>query len=124
MWLAEQGYHVDALDLSLTALTWGRERAAEAGVQVNFAHANIFEWDMGDVAYDLVYDSGCFHHLPPHRRISYLALLERALAERGFLGLAWGGMGSESSDESYYRDGGPLEASRTPTATCGPSSRL
>jgi hypothetical protein len=33
--------------------------------------------------YDLIYDSGCLHHLPPHRRISYLALLERALAPGG-----------------------------------------
>jgi hypothetical protein len=26
----------------------------------------------------LVYDSGCFHHLPPHRRKDYVDLVDRA----------------------------------------------
>jgi len=60
--------------------------------------------------YDLVYDSGCFHHLPPHRRISYLALLDRVLAPGGHLALscfAAGAMGSELPDADFYRtDGG------------------
>lgn len=29
------------------------------------------------------YDSGCLHHLPPHRRVSYRALLDRVLAPGG-----------------------------------------
>ena len=108
VWLAEQGYQVDALDLSPAALDWGRERAAEAGVDVNFVRTNIFEWAVPDDGYDLVYDSGCFHHLPPHRRISYRALVEQALAPGGAFGLACfasGAMGSEDPDESFYREG-------------------
>lgn len=108
VWLAQRGYRVDALDLSSAALDWGRERAAEAGVEVNYVRTNIFEWGVLDSGYDLVYDSGCFHHLPPHRRISYRSVLERTLAPGGAFGLACfaaGAMGSESSDESFYRDG-------------------
>lgn len=41
--------------------------------------------------YDLVYDSGCFHHLPPHRRVSYR--------------FAAGAMGSELDDAEFYRQG-------------------
>jgi len=107
LWLAEQGYRVDALDLSPAALDWGRERAEESDVEVNFVRTNIFEWDLPDAAYDLVYDSGCFHHLPPHRRISYRSLLEQMLAPGGGFGLscfAAGGMGSESPDPTFYRD--------------------
>jgi hypothetical protein len=37
--------------------------------------------------YSLVYDSGCLHHLPPHRRVSYLDLLDRVLLPGGHLGL-------------------------------------
>lgn len=58
---------------------------------------------------DLICDSGCFHHLPPHRRISYLALLERALAPGGHLALscfAAGAMGSELPDAALYRQSG------------------
>jgi SAM-dependent methyltransferase len=108
VWLAEQGYEVDALDLSPAALDWGRERAARAGVDVNFVRADIFEWQVPETPYDLVYDSGCFHHLPPHRRISYRALIEQALAPGAGFGLACfasGAMGSEASDEELYRDG-------------------
>jgi hypothetical protein len=58
--------------------------------------------------YDLVYDSGCLHHLPPHRRVSYRDLLERVLAPGGCFGLACfasGAMGSELPDEEFYRQG-------------------
>lgn len=108
VWLAEQGYDVDALDLSAAALHWGRERAAEAGVEVNFVRTNAFEWSVPTGGYDLVYDSGCFHHIPPHRRISYRSLLERALAPGGAFGLACfasGAMGSQTRDEDLYREG-------------------
>ncbi|MCX4745319.1 class I SAM-dependent methyltransferase [Kitasatospora sp. NBC_01287] len=55
--------------------------------------------------YDLIVDSGCLHHLPPHRRVSYLALLDRVLAPGGHLALtcfAAGAMGSELSDTDLY----------------------
>jgi SAM-dependent methyltransferase len=57
--------------------------------------------------YDLIVDSGCFHHLAPHRRVSYLALLDRLLAPGGHLALtcfAAGQMGSEVPDDELYRE--------------------
>lgn len=58
--------------------------------------------------YDLIVDSGFFHHLPPHRRVSYLDLVDRLLAPGGHLALACfaaGAMGSEESDADLYRGG-------------------
>ncbi|MDN5383025.1 MULTISPECIES: class I SAM-dependent methyltransferase [Streptomyces] len=110
LYLAARGFEVDAVDLSARAVAWARERAHEAGVDVRFVHGDAF----GDAGaqltgpYDLVHDSGCFHHLPPHRRISYLALLDRVLAPGGHLVLtcfAAGSMGCELSDAELYRDG-------------------
>lgn len=109
VWLARRGAHVDALDLSEEALAWGRERAAEAGVDVRFVRSDIFAWSGGEEPYDLVLDSGCFHHLPPHRRISYRALLERSVRPGGSFALtcfAAGAMGCEDPDEALYRGGG------------------
>jgi SAM-dependent methyltransferase len=106
--LAAAGWTVDAVDLSPTAVAWGRERAVEAGVEVAFQCADAFAADLPG-PYDLVYDSGCLHHLPPHRRVSYLALLDRCLAPGGHLGLtcfAAGEMGSETPDAELYRVGG------------------
>ena len=112
LFLAEQGCTVDAVDLSPAAIAWAKERAAQAGPgarNVRFHCADAFELTRGELTgpYDLVYDSGCFHHLPPHRRISYLQLLDRVLAPGGHLGLvcfASGAMGSELPDEEFYRD--------------------
>ena len=61
-----------------------------------------------DGPYDLIYDSGCFHHLAPHRRISYLDLLGRHLAPGGWFGLSCfaageDGMGTERPDAALYR---------------------
>jgi len=104
--LAQAGFTVDAVDLSATAIDWAAERAAEAGVEINFRRGDAFTLDLG--RYDLIYDSGCLHHLPPHRRISYLALLDRALLPGGHFGLtcfAAGAMGSEVPDAELYRQG-------------------
>jgi SAM-dependent methyltransferase len=105
--LAAAGWTVDAVDLSPTAVAWGRERAAAAGVEVAFRCADAFAADLTG-PYDLVYDSGCLHHLPPHRRVGYLALLDRCLAPGGHLGLACfaaGAMGSDLPDADLYRHG-------------------
>lgn len=118
--LAALGFEVDAVDLSPAAIAWAEDRAREAGAQVHFHCGDAFaltggpDGDTGAELggpYDLIYDSGCFHHLPPHRRISYLALLDRALAPGGHLGLscfAAGEMGCETGDADLYR-GSSLE---------------
>jgi len=108
--LARRGFVVDAVDLSPAAVAWAGERAERDGVTgVRFRCGDVFAAETGLAGpYDLVYDSGCFHHLPPHRRISYLALLERVLAPGGCFGLACfaaGEMGAEQPDEEFYRDG-------------------
>jgi len=129
--LAAWGFEVDGVDLSPTAVAWAEERArgrdlgrdlgrvGEAGVGGGKGEGPRIRFHCGDVfalapaqlpgPYDLVYDSGCFHHLPPHRRISYLALLEQVLAPGGHFALtcfAAGGMGSELPDAELYRGSG------------------
>lgn len=109
--LAARGFTVDAVDLSPAAVAWALERAELAGVRLGLHCGDVFALagPQGPLRgpYDLVYDSGCFHHLPPHRRISYLRLLRRVLAPGGAFGLtcfASGAMGSELPDEAFYRD--------------------
>ncbi|MEU9147668.1 class I SAM-dependent methyltransferase [Streptomyces sp. NPDC048349] len=109
--LASLGFEVDAVDLSPAAIAWAGDRAREAGADVRFHCGDAFALTASELSgpYDLVYDSGCFHHLPPHRRISYLGLLERVLAPGGHLALtcfAAGAMGSELPDADFYRQAG------------------
>ncbi len=109
LYLAGRGFEVDAVDLSPAALAWAGERARAAGVRVGFHRGDAFALAGEEFAgpYDLVYDSGCFHHLPPHRRVGYLDLLDRHLAPGGHFALtcfAAGAMGSELSDADLYRE--------------------
>ncbi|MFJ7999780.1 class I SAM-dependent methyltransferase [Streptomyces sp. NPDC096310] len=113
LYLASRGFRVDAVDLSVTAVDWARERAREAGAEIRFHQGDAFAPGPAvlDGPYDLIQDSGCFHHLPPHRRVSYLALVDRVLAPGGHLALtcfAAGetGMGSELPDAAFYRPSG------------------
>jgi SAM-dependent methyltransferase len=104
-YLAGTGCRVDALDFSARAIEWARQRAKRAGVPVNFQCCPIFDAKTTEGSYDLVYDSGCFHHLPPHRRLDYVELVRRALKPGGSYGLVCfrpeGGSGY--TDQQVYR---------------------
>jgi SAM-dependent methyltransferase len=87
IYLAGLGCSVDAVDFSAHAIEQARLRAEQAGRRVRFWCSSIFDAGFTDGSYDLVYDSGCFHHLPPHRRKSYVELVHRALKPGGSYGL-------------------------------------
>lgn len=85
IFLARRGFTVEAVDYSQTAITWARERAAGAGVAISFTHVSVFDVALQAASYDLVYDSGCFHHIPPHRRAQYVELIVRLLKPGAWL---------------------------------------
>lgn len=108
IYFAQQGCTVDAIDLSSEAIQWGRERAAEMKVNVNFILFNIFDWAIQEGEYDMIYDSGCFHHIAPHRRLGYLELVNKALKPGGLFAITCfsvGGRlgGSDQTDWEVYR---------------------
>lgn len=108
IFFAEKGCSVDAVDISEEALEWGTERAKEKNVEVNFVKLNIFELEIEEGSYDIVYDSGCFHHTAPHRRMSYINVVKKALKPNGFFAITCfeqGGKfgGSDISDWEVYR---------------------
>ncbi|MFD1020688.1 class I SAM-dependent methyltransferase [Thalassobacillus hwangdonensis] len=87
LYLAQQGCDVDAVDRSTEGLKWGEERSKEMGLDVQFRNEDIFNLDVEKASYDLVYDSGCFHHIAPHRRMNYLELLNKSLKPGGHFAL-------------------------------------
>jgi SAM-dependent methyltransferase len=54
VWLATQGWQVTAVDWSLVGLARGRERAAEAGVEVEWREEDLLDWRPPADAFDLV----------------------------------------------------------------------
>ncbi|MFS0673445.1 class I SAM-dependent methyltransferase [Ornithinibacillus sp. 179-J 7C1 HS] len=108
IYLAQRGCKVDAIDLSEESIKWARERAAEKQVEVNFINEDIFGFNLEEGSYDIVYDSGCFHHITPHRRMSYIDLVRKALKPNGYFAITCflqGGQlgGAEISDWEVYR---------------------
>jgi cyclopropane fatty-acyl-phospholipid synthase-like methyltransferase len=106
IFLARQGFTVDAVDFSRTAIDWAAQRAAQAGVSVRLRTQSVFDLDIEPASYSLIYDSGCFHHVAPHRRSRYVRLINAALAADGWFGMACfrpeGGSGY-SDDDVYQR---------------------
>ena len=87
IYFAEKGCLVDAVDLSQESIQWATERAKEKNVNINFIYNNIFDLQIEEGTYDIVYDSGCFHHIAPHRRMSYINLVKMALKPGGYFAI-------------------------------------
>ncbi|TYS57614.1 class I SAM-dependent methyltransferase [Sutcliffiella horikoshii] len=107
IYLAKMGCTVDAIDISENALTWARERALSEKVDINFRHVSLFEYGFDPNSYDFVYDSGMFHHLAPHRRLSYIETIKEALKKDGHFGLVCFNTkaAAETADWDVYEQG-------------------
>lgn len=110
IYMAQQGYQVDAVDISQEALNWARENALEKGVSVNFIYSDIFELDLRENYYDFVYDGGLLHHLPPHQRFQYIDKINNTLKPNGLFGITCFAPGfvekggaEAKTDESIYK---------------------
>lgn len=85
--LARAGMQVEAVDFSPVALAWARRLAEQAGVRLSLREVSVLELDTPQASVAGVHDSGCFHHLPPHRRDDYVALVARVLQPGGWFSL-------------------------------------
>jgi tellurite methyltransferase len=54
IWLAQRGFTVDAVDISLVAIERARRAAEHAGVVVNFIHSDLDTWSSPVETYDLM----------------------------------------------------------------------
>lgn len=106
IYLAKHGFDVEAVDFSETAIELAKENAAKANVSVKFHCRSIFDFEYAAKSFDAIYDSGCFHHIAPHRRPDFLALVANALKTGGIFAMvcfAPGG-GSDFSDLEVYQN--------------------
>jgi SAM-dependent methyltransferase len=83
-WFAGHGARVHGIDVSRTLLDLVRETLPASVV---LTPADVLREALPDGPFDLIYDSGCFHHLPPHRRATYLERVLPRLAPRGAYGI-------------------------------------
>jgi len=108
VYLAQAGFAAEGVDYSTEALARAAQRAHEAGQPgLPLTACSVFDLLRPLGHYALVCDSGCFHHLPPHRRALYLARIHAWLRPGGVLALCCfrpeGGSGL--SDAEVYERG-------------------
>lgn len=106
IYLAKQGFEVDGIDFSRASIEWSRQRASEESVAVNFINQSIFDFQVQNSSYDFVYDSGCLHHIKPHRRAQYIRKIVDILKPGAYFGLTAFNLkgGANISDYDVYRD--------------------
>lgn len=98
VYMAKNDLIVSAVDLSDSAIKNAEVFANENGVNIDFICGNVFDMQFGD-KFDFIYDSGLFHHLAPHRRLSYLDLLNKHLKDNGYFALCCFAEGEDCADE-------------------------
>lgn len=79
-WLAERGADVVGVDLAASLLDSVRPELPESMVVTAL---DVLRDPLPSGPFDVVYDSGCFHHLAPHRRITYRERILPLLAPGG-----------------------------------------
>ena len=99
IFLAKNNVNVDAIDLSEEAINNAIGTAKEQRVNVNFESGNLFKKEYLENHYDLVVDSGVFHHLAPHRRLQYREIIKKILKENGYFIMLCFADGDNVADE-------------------------
>ncbi|MGW6279623.1 class I SAM-dependent methyltransferase [Kribbella sp. NPDC055071] len=83
-WLAGRGAVVEGIDLAVGLLDAVRPTMPDT---VTLTALDVLRDPLPVGPFDLVYDSGCFHHLAPHRRITYLERVLPAVRPGGRFGI-------------------------------------
>lgn len=105
-YLAHKGFQVYGIDFSETSIKWGKKLAKEKSIELNFICQSIFDFQCEPESCDFIYDSGCFHHIKPHRRNSYLNTILKFLKPDGYFAMTCFTLdgGANISDYDVYRD--------------------
>jgi cyclopropane fatty-acyl-phospholipid synthase-like methyltransferase len=81
--LVRRGFDVTATDISAAAIRLAQQKAEAQGVTITWQQDDILDTRLIG-PFDLIFDRGCFHVLPPERRSDYVATIARLLASGGF----------------------------------------
>jgi len=83
MQLAQRGFAVTAVDISEAAIRLAREKAEAQGLTIAWQQDDVLATRLSG-PFDLIFDRGCFHVLPPERRPDYASTIAGLLKPGGF----------------------------------------
>ena len=82
VFLARNGYAVSAFDIAANGLAKARELAQLHGTAVDFFQADLLNY-RPEGFFDIVFSSGVFHYLPPHKRGEVIERLKGHTPKKG-----------------------------------------
>ncbi len=80
--LAQRGFDVTAADISDAAIRLARAKAEAQGLAITWQQDDILSTRLVG-PFDLIFDRGCFHVLPPERRPEYVSTVAGLLKPGG-----------------------------------------
>ena len=104
-YLAARGFRVTGIDISGQSIRWAKDLTNE-DQKINFQCAAMLEYAAEADSFDFILDSGCFHHIKPHRREQYINCILRCLKDDGYFLMTCFNLdgGANISDYDVYRD--------------------
>lgn len=83
VYLAQNGFEVLGIDISLTAIGLAKQKASKAKVAIGFVNGSFVDLAFADEVFDFVFDMGCFHHVAAEQRDAFIAGVHRVLRRDG-----------------------------------------
>ncbi|WP_019555888.1 class I SAM-dependent methyltransferase [Thiomicrorhabdus arctica] len=106
VFLAKQGYSVTAVDGSAVGLQKARKWAEENQVSIEFIHADLADYELGEAKWDGIVSIFC--HLPVNIRRALHQKVVTSLKQDGVMLLE-----AYTPDQLNYKTGGPTTADMT-----------
>lgn len=106
LYLSTQGFDVTGIDISANSIKWANELAEAYSNKPYFMCESLFDFEGESKSFDFINDSGCFHHIKPHRRNKYFEFILKYLKDDGYFSLTCFDLngGANISDYDVYRD--------------------
>jgi len=104
-YLAECGYLSTGIDFSEESIKWAKKNAIIKKSEAKFINQSFFDFEDEYGSYGLIHDSGCLHHIKPHRREQYLSKIQDLLSVDGYFSLTCFNLkgGTNISDYDVYK---------------------
>lgn len=106
IYLAEHEFDSYGIDISQESIKWAKELAQNMPQKPCFEEKSLFDFIADEKSFDLILDSGCFHHIKPHRREEYLKKVQTLLKDDGYFLMTCFNLegGANITDYDVYRD--------------------
>jgi len=85
LWLAKQKFDISGIDISPTAIDWGKEEAEKENLSINFQVGSAISLEkFGEDSFDFIIDSHCLHCIIGDDRIILFNNVKRILKPDGY----------------------------------------